>query len=94
VLLKSPHKILLTHLVISNSRKEINSLGVPKKGWQKGSRIAGNGTGTLILNDEQKNDHAQHSALKLSVEAVKKPKSPMELERDWRRLSNDDEKVM
>lgn len=76
------------------SKKEVESLAEVKKGWKKASqRVAENSSSASILDFEN-----QQAGLKgKNIEAVsklhtkKKPKSFMELERDLRRL-NDDEK--
>ena len=72
------------HLKTLN-RKEIESLKSVKKGWTKTAPLTC--SHAHILNAESKSEITV-SGLDLSSE-LRKPKTPNELERDWRRLPHD-----
>ena len=74
------------------SRKEITSLGTTKKGWQKSSS-SDKTAGALILGDEVGGTAAAVPAVKVPAAGSKKPKSPMELDRDLRRCTDADDKA-
>lgn len=78
------------------SRKEITSLGTTKKGWLKEGGGKDKTAGTLILSDEL-NCTAVLTTNPIKIlgsgGSIKKPKSPMELDRDLRRCTDNEEKA-
>jgi hypothetical protein len=74
--------------------KEIESLKDVRKGWKK-ENTSSKANEALILEQEI-NDASKLSAVSLSSSAATgefvKPKTPLELERDWRRLDSMEEK--
>lgn len=79
------------------SSKEVESLSHVKKGWQK-AVAHDNSTSAIILQKEFENDQliAQNSDMKkaFKLEVKLKPKSAMEVERDLRRISDQEEKLL
>eukprot|EP00607_Mallomonas_marina_P001087 CAMPEP_0182426920 /NCGR_PEP_ID=MMETSP1167-20130531/13444_1 /TAXON_ID=2988 /ORGANISM="Mallomonas Sp, Strain CCMP3275" /LENGTH=303 /DNA_ID=CAMNT_0024608693 /DNA_START=74 /DNA_END=982 /DNA_ORIENTATION=+ len=69
------------------SRKEVESLGDAKKGWQKSSVVRK--PGANVLSDEKKKEKIAQSATIPNQQKFRRPKTSLELDRDWRRLSND-----
>jgi hypothetical protein len=82
-----------THLKTLKT-KEIESLKDVRKGWKK-ENTSSKANEALILEQEI-NDASKLSAVSLSSSAATgefvKPKTPLELERDWRRLDSIEEK--
>lgn len=79
------------------SSKEVESLSHVKKGWQK-AVAPDNSSSAIILQKEFENDQliAQNSDMKkaFKLEVKLKPKSAMEVERDLRRISDQEEKLL
>jgi hypothetical protein len=77
------------------SRQEVESLSHVKKGWQKGPVSSGQNESMLLdLEREQVNLARMNLGEQTNklITKDKKPKSCMELERDMRRLANDNDK--
>ena len=76
--------------------KEIESLKDVRKGWVK-EKAANRDNSALILNQELgetlKVKVTSTLSNPISSEEFKKPKTPLELERDWRRLLSQEEKM-
>jgi Dynein attachment factor N-terminus len=81
------------------SRQEIETLQTAKKGWAKTSGNTNKSEKASILSQEssaiQKGYEAQkgREVLAPSSGTFKKPKTPLEFERDFRRLSSDRERI-
>ncbi len=87
---------ILPHTSETYSRKEITSLGTTKKGWLKEGGGKDKTAGALILSDELSSTAVlTTNAIKApgSGGSIKKPKSPMELDRDLRRCAGNEEKA-
>ena len=75
-----------------NSRAEISNLGETKRGWQK-SNIGNKSSSALILSDERRDLEKFNSTSRSQEQSHKKPKSPMELERDLRNIESIEDKI-
>jgi hypothetical protein len=74
------------------SKKEVESLAEVKKGWKKASHVSTEHNAASILDFEKEQEQLQskNSEVVSKLQNKKKPKSSMELERDLRRLSDED----
>jgi hypothetical protein len=78
-----------------HSQKEIASLAVPRKGWQRKTTKENSSDSTSILLKDNEMDSQRDKKVQSKLKPIgdiTKPKTPMELDRDWRRLSTNNEK--
>ena len=71
-------------LAVIDSRKEVESLGDRKKGWQKAPKTKNSNPN--ILADEIRKKELQTDAGNSLRGKFVVPRTPLELDRDWRRL--------
>lgn len=76
------------------TRPEVESLSHVKKGWQK-KVTKDNSSSAVLLSEELQKLEMINGANKIdhSVVANRKPKTPMEMDRDLRRIVNTEEKL-
>jgi hypothetical protein len=88
--------VACAHLKTLN-RGEVESLRDIKRGWQKSNPVGSSITANILSKEVHKqNDIVKGATMSdtiISTTKFKKPKTPMELERDWRRLKNDENKA-
>jgi hypothetical protein len=75
-----------------DSRAEISNLSEAKRGWQK-SNTANKSSSALILSDERRNLEKFGNISQSQEQSIKKPKSPMELDRDLRKAKTVEDKI-
>lgn len=74
--------------------KEIESLKDIRKGWKKEN--CGSKANDAQILEQELNESPRASSIKVTLnpeEGIKKPKTPLELERDWRRLESHENKL-
>ena len=67
-------------------------MGEAKRGWQK-SNVGNKSSSALILSDEQRNLEKFGNISQSQEQSNKKPKSPMELDRDLRKAKSVEDKI-
>lgn len=77
---------------VFDSRAEISNLSEAKRGWQK-SNAANKSSSALILSDEQRHLEKFGIISQSQEQSNKKPKSPMELDRDLRKAKSVEDKI-
>lgn len=75
-----------------NSRAEISNLGETKRGWQK-ANASNKSSSALILSDERRDMEKFSNINQTQEKSNKKPKSPMELDRDLRNAKSVEDKI-
>jgi hypothetical protein len=77
------------------TRKEIDSLGLKKQGWSKSNTSKNGSIPSILSSEESKNKISEgyNEAALLNRKCKHKPKTPLELCRDLRRLRSDDDKL-
>ena len=68
------------------SRKEVESLGNAKRGWTKSSKPK---KPTAAILEDENASQAKKNAKHIVQSATGLPRTPLELQRDWNRLTSE-----